>query len=113
MAKQKVIKQETEHGYRTPDGREYFPAHEEPPHGGPHIGFMNFDTEAGQEEARKAYRKVLRTQGVPEELADKLEFIQRVRTVTLSKVIPLPPREIDTFDEEAPRRTVVKKPRPF
>lgn len=113
MTKQKVIKQETEHGYRTPDGQEYFPAYETDPPRGPQIGFSNFDTEAGQAKVRENYRKVLRSQGISESEADKLEFIQRVRTVTLSKVIPLPARYIEE-DEEAPRPKPYRKPgRPF
>lgn len=116
----KKVKQDTEYGYRTPDGKEYFPQHDSDPHQGPPIGYADLDTARGQEKVRENYRRILVTQGVPEELADKLEFIQRVRTVTLSKVIPLPPREVsplDEEDEEAPHHRLARKPakapRPF
>lgn len=115
MAK-KVVSQEPEYGYRTPNGDEFFPSNTISPRSIP-VPFERLETQSGQELAQSRYKGVLKTQGIIEE-GNELEFIQRVRTVTLSKVIPLVPHSVDLFDEEdeeapRPRKVILKGPRPF
>ncbi|WNN95051.1 hypothetical protein SEA_MAGRITTE_74 [Microbacterium phage Magritte] len=120
MAKKKVISRDSEYGFRTPNGEEFFPTDTVNPHRGPSVPFERLETESGQELAQSRYKGVLRNQGIPEE-GNELEFIQRVRTVSLSPVIPLPPQggnPFDEEDEEVPRSRLSSKPvrkpnRPF
>lgn len=113
-----IHKQETQFGFRTPDGQEHFDSTYEPLGIDLRINFFTLDTEKGQEGARWAYRSALRRAGLPEDAAE-IEFIQRVETITHSPSIPLVPKpqepEVVNGEDEEPARTVVieKKPRPF
>ena len=104
----KIVHQETEYGFRTPNGEEYFPKDTVDPRRGPNVPFEALDTERGQALAQTRYQGILRDQGIPEE-GNVLAFIQRVRTVMHSATIPLPPQP----DEEPVNIQAAEPPHPF
>jgi len=97
-----IYRQETQFGFRTPDGQEHFVTTHDTLTSDVRINYFTLDTEKGQEEARQAYRFALRRAGLPEDAAE-IEFIQRVESVTHSPSIPLVPKpqEPEVVNEES------------
>lgn len=85
-----IAQQETEYGYRLPDGTEVFG-----PVAPPLRGFFpsgGLRTVRGQNQSRELYRRYLKDAGLPETVGN-LTFVQRVRTVSYSPAIPLVPED--------------------
>ncbi len=97
-----IYRQETQFGFRTPDGRENFASQHDSLLSDIRVDYFTLDTERGQEEARRAYKFALRRAGLPEDAAE-IEFIQRVESITHSPSIPLvpKPKEAEEVNEES------------
>lgn len=95
----RIADQETQYGYRTPDGTEvWYDGHPPFPNYGSSVNTL--DTQAGQDEAQDKFEATLRHAGLPVNWA-KLEFIQRVKTTSFSETIPLTPRPSDRESADA------------
>lgn len=97
-----IYRQETQFGFRTPDGREHFATQHDSLLSDIRVNYFTLDTEKGQEEARRAYQFALRRAGLPEDSAE-IKFIQRVESITHSPSIPLvpKPKEPDEVNAES------------
>lgn len=92
-------------GYRTPDGVEHWvdqaPIDQL-------VGEADLRTQEGQDAVRRSFRDLLTRSHLPE-TDFELEFIQRVRTISYSAVIPL---IADTLtDPETPIKTKPRRDR--
>ena len=97
-----IYRQETQLGFRTPDGREHFASQHDSLLSDIRVNYFTLDTEKGQEDARRAYKNALRRAGLPDDTAE-IEFIQRVESITHSPSIPLVPKpeESEEVNEES------------
>ena len=80
-----IVEQVTQFGYRTPDGTEVWADEFKL---GPLYSTGDITTAKGQAKAQERFRNHLKQSGLPETWG-RLEFIQRVRTVSVSPSIPL------------------------